>query len=252
MIKMYWGAASGSARKALRQLEKPKVMISFATQNNTPWDGIEELFIDCGGYSMMINGKGHPPAEEYAQYLRDVNPDYYALPDCPCEPDLLQEKDASVEEHQEETLERHLEMIEMDVPGEAVAVVQGWNVHEYLEFCDRLQDHGLITDRVGIGSVCRRHSEREIEQVVTAIREELGPSVELHGFGVKTSILKRPKCLDALDTCDTDSYEFRHFKRDDRGRIPQYLQYAYHYLDMKMEVAEINDTDDAQQTLYEV
>ena len=52
----YFGASSGSSRKALQQLQEPHLMLNYATQNNQPWD-VEELFTDSGGYSFM-KGKG--------------------------------------------------------------------------------------------------------------------------------------------------------------------------------------------------
>lgn len=53
-LTVFFGAAGGSAQKALRMLGESNVMLSYQTKNNRPWDGIETLFIDSGGYSLML------------------------------------------------------------------------------------------------------------------------------------------------------------------------------------------------------
>lgn len=92
----YYGAASGSARKALRRLDEKNVMINYATANNTRWDGIENLFVDSGGYSFM-KGKGEYETSEaaYLDYVTKVSPEVFALRDYPCEPDILEKFDRS-------------------------------------------------------------------------------------------------------------------------------------------------------------
>jgi len=212
-ITMYWGAASGSARKALRQLEEPNIMISFATQLNEPWDGIDRLFIDCGGYSMMVNGDGHPPREEYVEYLRPVKPERYALPDYPCEPELLSDLHRTVKGQQERTTNHHVKLLnelrDRGIADNAVSVIQGWRPHDYLSHIDQLRDRGLMTDRMAIGSVCRRGADQDIAQVILRIREQLPDRISLHAFGVKGSVLRFPKVVRALDSVDSAAYDYQ-------------------------------------------
>ena len=52
-LTFYYGAASGSSRIALQKMEEENVMISYGTKNNSVWGGIENLFIDSGGYRFI-------------------------------------------------------------------------------------------------------------------------------------------------------------------------------------------------------
>jgi len=249
---MFWGCASGSQRKALQRLAEPNVMISFATHNNQPWDGIDRLFIDCGGYSMLKAGKDHPDKAEYQEYLETVQPEIYALPDYPCEPDLLEEKGRSVQDHQRLTTEAHVDMLEADPPGQPLSVLQGWETAEYLTHLDDLRDHGAVTDYVGIGSVCRRHAESEIRDVILTVRDALPDSTKLHAFGVKTSVLGLTGVMGTLTSADSLSYGFREQHTETWRSGDRWKRVAYHYLNMKREVDLLQPDDPAQTTLAEV
>lgn len=248
-IDYYWGAASGSSRKALRQLEEPNVMISYATQKNKPWSGIDRLFVDCGGYSMLKAGTDLPDPAEYADHLREVDPYLWALPDYPCEPDLLDDRGETVQSHQEKTTEAHKAMADRSVPGQPLSVVQGWDTTEYVAHLNALDDAGVLFDHVGIGSVCRRHAVAEIADVVSAVRSALGENYHIHGFGVKTSVLNHPKAIRCLDSADTLSYEYRERYGSDIHQGPKWKRVAYHYLTMKLEIWEATADDQAQTTL---
>lgn len=209
----YFGAACGSSRKALRQLEEPNVMLNYATKLNTPWEGIDRLFIDSGGYSFM-KGKGEYQTtdSEYLDHVAEYDSEAFALRDYPCEPDVLSEHGRDVDDHQQRTLARHINLLDQlearDIDSRPVAVLQGWNVEDYLRCVDLFRDHGVLTDYVGIGSVCRRNQEAEIRRVILAIRDAVPPTVDLHAFGVKGSVLKYPDVRDALASADSMSYNY--------------------------------------------
>jgi len=186
-FRFYFGAASGSSRKALRQLEEPNVMLNYATKMNEPWDGIERLFIDSGGYS-FVKGKGEYDTDDatYLDFIGAHAPELFALRDYPCEPDVLAEHGRRVEDHQQRTLRRHRSLLDLledrDLPGTPLAVLQGWSIDDYLRCIDLFRDHGVLTDYVGIGSVCRRNQEAEIRRIIVAVRDALPPRVRLHAF----------------------------------------------------------------------
>jgi len=213
-FRYFFGAASGSARKALRQLEEPNVMLNYATQNNQPWDGIERLFVDSGGYSFIL-GKGEYKTTdaEYLNWIAERDPELWALRDYPCEPEVLHDHGRTVNDHQQMTVDRHRNLLnrlsDHGISGQPVAVLQGWDIDDYLQCVDRFQDAGLLTDHVGIGSVCRRNAEAEIRRVVLAVRDAVPSRVSLHAFGVKSSVLKYPDVRDALATADSQSYEYQ-------------------------------------------
>lgn len=210
----YFGAASGSSRKALRELQEPNVMLNYATKLNQPWYGIQRLFVDSGGYSFM-KGKGEYETSDsaYLDYVDEHDPEIFALRDYPCEPEVLNEHDRTVEDHQDRTTDRHVAILDLlgdrSIDGQPLSVIQGWAVNDYLRHVDQLSDHGAITDYVGIGSVCRRGQAGHIRQVVLAVRDALPSSVDLHAFGVKSSVLRLPDVREALTSADSQSYEMR-------------------------------------------
>lgn len=209
-VRMFWGTANGSAAKTLRRMHEPDVMISYTTKIN-PWDGIDNLFVDSGGYSLMLETGEHGPVSDYFEYVREQGAAVAALQDYPCEPEILKEYGRSVRDHQERTVERAAENLayiqDHGIDADPMAVLQGWEVDDYLRCIDRFRDMGVLTDRIGIGSVCRRGAATEIREIVTAVADEL-PDHELHAFGVKQSILNYPDAREALDSVDSAAWYF--------------------------------------------
>lgn len=260
----YFGAASGSSRKALRKLDEPNVMLNYATKNNTPWEGIDRLFIDSGGYSFMKGmGEFETTNKEYLRFISEHKPELWALRDYPCEPDVLEEHDRTVENHQRMTTDRHRELLNLyedpnySVPGQPVAVLQGWRVDNYLRHLDQMKDAGTLTQYVGIGSVCRRNRESEIREIVLRVSEALPAWVDrLHAFGVKGSVLKFPDVRAALSSADSQSYEMQAqwgTLHDLDAGSKTWRDSALEYLRQKRRVrvalAGKDDADTEQQTL---
>jgi hypothetical protein len=260
----YFGAASGSSRKALRKLDEPNVMLNYATKNNTPWDGIDRLFIDSGGYSFMKGmGEFETTNKEYLQFINEHEPEVWALRDYPCEPDVLEEHGRTVEDHQQMTTNRHRELLDLyedpnySVPGQPVAVLQGWRVNDYLRHLDQMRDAGTLTEYVGIGSVCRRNREAEIREIVLRVSEALPAWVDgLHAFGVKGNVLKFSDVRGALSSADSQSYEMQAqwgTLHDLDAGSKTWRDSALEYLRQKRRVrvalAGKDDADTEQQTL---
>jgi hypothetical protein len=237
-VTFFFGAASGSARKALQQLNEPNVMLSYATKNNTPWD-CEHLFLDSGGYSLMLDTGEHPPADEYIDYVEEADPAYFALQDFPCEPDVLDTYGRSVFKHREFSVEYSASCralaADRGINAEPVAVLQGWEPDEYLRCIERYEQEGLLTDTVGIGSVCRRNAEADIREIVLTIRDVL-PKRRLHAFGVKRDVLSYPAVLRALDSADSLAYDWS-YQREVTG--PWWHQVAFNYLRFKQRLYEV-------------
>lgn len=267
-LTMYYGAASGQQRCALQRLEPEGVMISHATQNNTPWDGNHELFVDCGGYHHMMNGAGEydDSDEDYLVYLLKHRPHLYALRDYPCEPDLLEQLGRSVSDQQRRTLEHHVDLYNEvqgfpDLEDSAVSVVQGWTREQYLRHLDQLRDHGVLTDYVAIGSVCRRGYDEDIAEVVLAVRDALPSKCKLHAFGVKGSVLRFEEVVEALDSVDSAAYDWSESRvpsqREDgvsfswRDAARAYLNWR-HQLKKTMASESLHDERTQQTNLMEV
>lgn len=232
-LDFHWTVSSGSSRKALRALSEDDdteslaetpfgpdefqapeyAMVSFATKMNEPWDG-PTWIIDSGGYSTLTtNPEYQSEISDYVDFLNthEATIDYYALRDWACEPDLLRQWDHSVEDHQQWTLRDHIQTIEQadSLDAEPIAVLQGYDVRDYLECIDLFRDHGLITDKMGIGSVCRRNQTELIRNTILRVREALPPRVDLHGFGVKQEVLESPDILSGLDSVDSNAWDSR-------------------------------------------
>ena len=258
----FFGASSGSSRKALRKLDEPNVMLNYATKNNTPWAGIDRLFIDSGGYSFM-KGKGEYETsnEVYLEYITEHEPELWALRDYPCEPDVLQEHGRTVEDHQRMTIDRHHDLLEVyersDVPGQPVSVLQGWSVDDYTRHIQQMLEAGTLSGHVAIGSVCRRNREEQIREIVLTVREELPDWVDhLHAFGVKGSVLRYPQVREALTSADSQSYEMQAqwgVLEDLDAGSRTWRDSALEYLRQKRRIRTIlagkDDGDSQQQTL---
>jgi len=263
-IMIYYGAASGQERSALRRLEPEGVMISHATQNNTPLDGDHLTFVDCGGYHHMMNGSGEydNSNEQYLRYILKHRPHLFALRDYPCEPDLLENLSRNVEEQQTRTLNDHIALYD-EVDGHpladsAVAVVQGWTREQYLSHLDALRDHGVLTEYVAVGSVCRRGYDEKIAEIVLALREALPARCKLHAFGVKRNVLRFEEAVEALDSVDSAAYGYAESllacRRDDgesftwRDCARAYLNWRHNLL-RTMGSESLHDDRTSQSTL---
>lgn len=237
-LNFVWTVASGSSRKALRLAQKettveceyrdesidlseysaPEIaMLSFATKNNTPWAG-PEWFIDSGGYSTLsADGSYEQSPEDYIQFIAEheqrkgVEIGKFALRDWACEPDLLRENDRSERLHQNWTIRDHCECLryadEYGIDAEPVAVLQGYDLRDYQHHLDYYRDHGLLTDTVGIGSVCKRTNIEEIRSIVSTLRDELPSRVSIHGFGVERELIEHQDVVNALDSVDTAAWD---------------------------------------------
>lgn len=260
-FEFYFGASSGSSRKALRKLEEPNVMLNYATKNNEPWSGIDRLFIDSGGYSFM-KGKGEYTTSdaEYLDFIEEHNPELFALRDYPCEPDVLAEHGRNVRGHQRMTTERHVSLLnaleDRDIDGQPITVIQGWHVNDYLRHIDQLRQRDAVTEYVGIGSVCRRNQESEIRQIVLNIADELSDGTDIHAFGVKGAVLEYPDIRETLSSADSQSYEFRKqwsVLHDLGPGKTGWKDSALHYLQQRQQIRRLlageDDSETEQQTL---
>lgn len=213
-VRMYFGTGSGSARKALWKMEEPHIMISAQTKMN-PWEGIDDLFVDSGGYSLMIERGEHPPAETYLDTVESYGATRFAVQDYPCEPDILETYGRTVKEHQRYTTERTRECIDLanrrDMDATPVAVVQGWEVEDYVRHVTELEDRNLLTEHVGIGSVCRRGQSQEIQNIIERVHEAAPDGTKLHAFGVKNDILSDSDTREYLHSADTTAWYFRNY-----------------------------------------
>ena len=94
----------------------------------------------------------------------------------------------SVREHQERTVANY---VELDGSGPFIPVLQGWERDDYWQCVELYREAGIelrSMDLVGLGSVCRRQSTREIASLVHELADY---GLRLHGFGMKRTGLAR-------------------------------------------------------------
>lgn len=164
--------------------------------SGAPWAG------DSGAYAALMlatDGDGHPWSLDYESYgglwLRITDeigrrPDFIAPQDWPCEPAVRARTGLTVRDHQEFTTASYLQLAEGFPWLPWIPVLQGWASADYLRHADAYERAGVdLTNchRVGVGSICRRGSQRH----VAAVLEVLAPlGLRLHGFGASINALR--------------------------------------------------------------
>lgn len=149
--------------------------------------------IDSGGFTELNrSGCWETPAGVYGaevdRWAETIGNVAWAAPqDWMCEPFVLAKTGQTVRDHQQRTIESVLELRATRPHLPFAPVLQGWTIDDYLDHVDQYAAAGFdlaAEPIVGVGSVCRRQRDTEIDAVMRALaRFEL----RLHGFGVKTS-----------------------------------------------------------------
>jgi hypothetical protein len=157
----------------------------------------ERWCLDSGGFSeLSLYGRWRTPALEYAgqaqRFADEVGPpDWAAVQDWMCEPDVLARTGKTVEDHQRLTIDSFLRLVEVapDVPW--MPVLQGWAYRDYLAHLEQYRQRGIDlkgVPLVGVGSVCRR---QDTDMIDGLIRDLADLGYRLHGFGFKLRGLAR-------------------------------------------------------------
>jgi hypothetical protein len=153
--------------------------------------------LDSGGFTELSkHGRWTISPRVYVEATRRYRDeigglDWAAPQDWMCEPFMVAKSGLTVTEHQARTVASVLELRSMAPDLPFVPVLQGWRLDDYLRCIDLYVAAGvdLTTEpTVGVGSVCRRQSAAEIEDICAALA---GHGIKLHGFGVKTEGLGR-------------------------------------------------------------
>ena len=159
------------------------------------------LIIDSGGFNVLNHGYTDYPwsVQEYHEWLSTLPTsfDWAAVMDFSCGPafaDLL-----SKDQRLEKTLENTIAHYNLDPDYTALPVLQGTTLNEYLQFYDRLKDHGIPTEYVGLGTVVRTANTTEIVDIERGLRANTDIE-KLHGFGVKISAFKHGAVFESADS----------------------------------------------------
>lgn len=204
----------------------PRAMISYnaVRRLKKPWDIRIPWMMDSSAFTQVLRyGDYRWGPEEYARAIAAWHPPVAWTMDYPCEPSVRAAGGGySPAEAQSRTDDNTRRL--WDLGARVQSVVQGWTVGEYLQNLDSLRADGLLTDRLGIGSICRRGSSREITRIVAAIHQSVPSRVKLHGFGIKSTVLETEArfFLYSADSMSWAIPAFRHWRDGVRHRPISY------------------------------
>lgn len=150
-------------------------------------------FLDCGGFTLLNRHGDYPfTTVNLANLIARLRPDYYVPMDYPCEPEISRQLSLMTnKERIKATVENTLALMdyEAELPGQLVPVIQGHTLDEYQYCLDLHQKAGTIREYMAVGSMCRRMSSEEINEIVPGIYHaaQQAGAKRLHFFGLKLS-----------------------------------------------------------------
>jgi len=187
-----------------------------------------EWILDSGGFGELRKyGMYHYSSDDYLSCVLRLRPNYFFSMDWMCESNILEKTGLTVFDHQENTtkniieIKNKIEKYELEHSRTCAeqqvltksslfhdiqfcGVIQGYSLESYLDHVDTLSHNNCLTSLMGVGSVCRRNSEKEIFNIIKSIHEKI-PEIKLHGFGIKLSVLKKfpeiKNYLHSVDSC---------------------------------------------------
>jgi len=186
---------------------------------------VAHVAVDSGAFvaTFRHGGDYRYTPERYVAWLRTIAhvPAWAATMDYCCEPDIAG-RAGVVRERQERTTEMTwlFWRAYRAAPWCWVPTVQGWDVGDYARHAIELRplveemrahygaDGSGAAFRVGVGTLCRRASARDIHDVVRVVAAAL-PDTPLHLWGVKlTAISARVGLLAAVASVDSAAWSW--------------------------------------------
>ncbi|WP_372672608.1 deazapurine DNA modification protein DpdA family protein [Amycolatopsis kentuckyensis] len=187
--------------------------------------------VDSGAYSALDaipDGTPRNELEEHGYWRTDPReyvsaiaeyhhwigpPTMVGIQDWMCEDHILAKTGLTVGEHQDRTVANYLELtarwdewfLRSLGPSKFVPTLQGDTPQAYVACIEKYRRAGvdLLAGPVGVGSLCRRQSTREIIAIISAIVAAV-PGIDIHAYGVKTLGIRRVGHL--IKTSDTESW----------------------------------------------
>ena len=210
------------------------VLISYALMDKTTLNCVKRLK-EFGVRTMLDSGAFHVlekkiPLNKYLSYLDEyinfINNnidlfDYVVNLDIPADSRPAK----SIQELPnkwkiEITVENACRIVDSIVdPRKFMIVIQGYYPHEYAYCCKLYKQCGLVTHRVGIGSLCIRKYDgstiSDVYQILKTVRENMPGWVKLHAFGLNIRFLKHREITQLINSSDSDAwvYSYSRFGR---------------------------------------
>jgi len=180
---------------------------------------------DSGGFVATFKwGDYKYTPQQYIDWLDTWQPDWAACMDYCCENELTSGRHGIVRERQMKTTEMaHLFWDNYrDRQYALVPTIQGWEVSDYIQHANDMKP--LIEEmqsfyetragqenefRVGIGTLCRRTSIRQVIAIVMAVAGVLPMVRCFHLWGVKTTLWKAPVAFPFDVSSDSASWNMK-------------------------------------------
>lgn len=203
----------------------PRVMLSasvpFIRRRKSKFEIDKPWMMDSGVGQLWKEGNGRLTLEEYANIIIKHNPPVAWTYDYPCEPEIRKKGGYTSAQAQDMTNSNTEILLDKYGLKNVYNVIQGWTLEEYLINIDKIKELGLVTERMGIGSICRRGETRKILKIIKEIYRTMPGWVKLHGFGIKTTLL-RTEAKYYLASADSESWSlefyYSRFKTNDLSK----------------------------------
>jgi len=176
-------------------------------------DETKEIFLDSGGFSFFTKYSDYPfTVREYVKWICEMQKvnngkvKYAAIMDYPCEPSINRKAFKTNKERIEKTVENAIKCFENEIPAKWIPVLQGYALDEYIFCLDLYKEHGILTDYIAIGSMCKRSNISEIVKIVYEIKKVYRGKI--HVFGLTIKALRNVALFNLIHSCDTIGYTF--------------------------------------------
>ena len=201
------------------------VLVSYTTLDQETLECIKllkehkiEVMLDSGAFHTLQH---KIPLDQYLSWLNEyvefVNShidlfDWIVTADIPCD----SRPDTSIQQLPnrrkiEMTIDNTLYIIDrIEDPRKFMIVIQGYHPEEYAFCCELYKRYGIVTARVGVGSLCiRKYSEngvQEVKQILETVKQNLPGWVKLHAFGLNIRFLKHEEIFRLIHSSDSAAY----------------------------------------------
>ena len=177
--------------------------------------------LDSGAFTRIFSGRGHIPIREYADQATRWSScgtlDAVVTQDYMCEPHILRITGMDVLTHQTLTTHNFLHLRDLVPDLYVMPVIQGYTPDDYAAHITILSPHLAPGAWAGVGSLCKRQGDpSRISAIITAIKR-IRPDLKLHGFGIKTTALRRADIWHRLHSVDSAAWSYAARRRGQPG-----------------------------------
>lgn len=177
------------------------------------------LIVDSGGYQAATYFRDEYPysPKELHEWAENIQADVVWGMDWACEDASVLSENTGVKEEKIPSWEWRLkqswkdqvkqfnEHIEGRYSHEFRPVIQGHEKKQFVKFAEKLKHSDLPTNRVGVGTVCKRKGSDEIYEIVKVIKDVL-PDSKLHLFGATLHVWNDERFKGMFHSSDTAAW----------------------------------------------